>query len=150
MLPVLAVRLEVGTLLADDGGLIAPPTNANEMALIAAPFTPDENLVIGDLTLATFTGSTPISCVAGTQESGIDPITGQQVVTIKPPAGGFRWACTAGTGLPQTIYGFALLSHSGAALVAMQAFDTPITITDVGDQIDIGKATITIVLSPLS
>lgn len=150
MLPVKSVRLQLGELLAADDTTLAPATDANKVALIASPFTPSENLVIGDLTLATFTGSTPLAGATGTQQVGVNPATGDQIITIKDPAGGYRWECSATPTAPETIYGFALMDNAGAVLLAVEAFDTPITISASGEEINLGTVKMTMVADPLS
>lgn len=150
MLPMKAIRLALGEALAADATSLAPAADANKIALIASDFVLDETLVIGDLTLATFTGSTPLLGAIGTQLAGVDPLTGEQIITIKEPAGGYRWECTAAPGAPETIYGFALVDNAGTGLLAVELLPEPITIAAVGDQIDIGNATLRMVLAPLS
>lgn len=150
MLPMLALRLQLGELLAADDTTLAPAGAANKIALIAGPVTPDENLVVGDIDLASFDGSTPIAGATGTQQAGIDPVTGDQIVTIKEPAGGWRWESTGVTNLPQTIYGFALLDATLAELLAIGMLPVPVTITAAGQEINIGTATFRFVASPMS
>jgi hypothetical protein len=150
MLPVKALRLELGTALAADAATLAPVANGNKIALVVNPFTPNENLVIGDFTLASFTGSTPLVAGTGTQEVGIDPTTGQQSITMKEPAGGWRFACTVTPASPQNVYGYILMDNAAATLLAMQAFDAPITISASGQFIEIPYARLTMVLEPMS
>lgn len=149
MLPVKVVRQELAVLLASDPTYIGPVA-ANKMALVMAPFVPSENLVVENLTLADFTGSTPLAGVAGTQPTGTDPTTQEDVVTIKAPAGGWYWHTTALTNLPQTIYGFALLDATLATLIGTQLLSPPVTLQAIGDFIDLGKVDLTFVLQPLS
>lgn len=149
MLPIRVIREQLGELLAADTGSLAPVT-ANEIALVKEAFTPSENLEIADVTLADFTGSTPIAGVAGTQLVGNDPATGEQVITIKSPAGGWRWESTATLNLPQTIYGFVLTDSGGSNLLASQLLPTPITINESGQEIDLGAVTMRIVAQPIS
>lgn len=150
MLPMVDLRLALGDTLAADTTTLAPAVNGNKVALIAAAFTPNEDLVVGDLTFATFTGSTPLVCGTGTQPVGIDPNTGQQVISIKEPAGGFRWECTADPSPAENIFGFALTDNAGATLFAVEAFDAPITISASGQFIEIPFARLTFVLQPMS
>jgi len=150
MLPMQTVRLQLGELLAADPTTLAPAANANEIALVSAAFTPSENMVIGDLTLASFVGSTPIVGATGAQQAGIDPVTSEQVITILAPAGGWRWECTTAPGTPQTVYGFALTTHLGAVLLAVALLPTPVVISAVGDFVDLGAITMRIVLQPIS
>lgn len=149
MLPMRALRLALGELLAADTTTLAPVT-ANKVALIVAAFSLTENLVVGDLTLASFTGSTPKSGAAGAQQAGVDPVTGDQVVTILAPAGGWRWECTAAPGVPQIVYGFALLDSTLATLLGAAILDNPVSIANVSDFVDLGKVDIRFVARPMS
>ena len=60
LLPMKALRLQFGELVAADATTLAPAVNANELMLVANDIAIDENKVIGDLTAATFTGSANI------------------------------------------------------------------------------------------
>lgn len=62
MLPMIAVRLQLGVLLAADPTTLAPAVDANKVALISAAFAATENLVVADLTLAAGHGLDPILC----------------------------------------------------------------------------------------
>ena len=149
MLPVRLLRIALGELLADDTGTLAPVA-ANKVALIIAAFALTENLAVGDLTLATFTGSTPKAGAALTQQVGIDPLTGDQVLTILAPAGGWRFECSGAPASPQTVYGFALIDDAGTGLLGAELLATPVTIRDVGDFVDLGAITIRFVIQPMS
>jgi len=149
MLPIKAIRLSLGELLAADTAYLANAA-ALKIALIMAEFTPTEDLAFADITLADFTGSTPLAFGTGTQQAGNDPDTGDQRVTMKDPAGGLRWETTALTNLPQTIYGFALLDNAGTVLLATELLPVPLALTEVGQEVTIGSARMTIVLEPLS
>ena len=149
MLPMILLRDQLGALLAADTTTLATVA-ANKIALVAAPFALDENLVPADLTLATFTGSTPIAGAAGAQGVGTDPATGEQIITILAPVGGWRFVCSAPPGAPETIYGFALLNAAGTKLFGAELLPLPITITLAGDEIDLGAVNITFVLQPMS
>jgi len=122
--------------------------NGNKAALIAADFTVTENLAIGDLTLASFTGSTPKTAGTGAQSVGIDPATGQQIITILAPAGGWVWECTVTPGAPETIFGIALTDNAGAVLLAVLKFQTAVVISAAGQQVSQGNITITMVANP--
>lgn len=150
MIPTKAVRLQLGELLADDATTLAPAANANELILLKDAFVPTEDLVIGDLTEADFDGYAPIGGAIGTQQAGVDPATGDQIVTNKEPLGGWRWEVTGATNLPQTIYGFALTDSTGATLLASELLAEPITLTAIGDEINVGVAQLRIVAQPIS
>lgn len=148
MLPMIALRVAIADLLAADIPTLAPAA-ANKIALIAAPFGVNENIVVGDLTFATFTGSTPKAGAAGAQQVGIDPATGEEVITNLAPAGGWRWECTATPGVPETIFGFALLDSTLATVIGVQTID-PVSIAVIHDFVDLGKVEIRFVLQPMS
>jgi hypothetical protein len=149
MLPMKALRLKFGTLLAADSGSLAPAVNANKIFLINAVFTPNENLIMANLSQATFTGSTPIAGVTGTQPTGVDPTTGDQIITISPPAGGYIWTCTVAPGAPETIYGYGLADSTLTTLLAVDLLvGGPVTIQAINDQIDIGNPTFKMVARP--
>jgi hypothetical protein len=150
MLPMKNLRLALGTLLAAQATTLAPATDPNVLALISAPFNLTENLIAADLTLADFTGSTPIEGVTGTQEVGIDPVTLAQVIEVTPPLGGYRWETTNTTNLPQTIYGYALLNNAMSTLLAVGELPDPITLQDAGQFIDVDSVTLTFVQQPIS
>lgn len=150
MLPTRTVRQRIGTLLAADASSLAPATDANKIALVQNDFTPNQDLVAANLDLADFDGSTPIAGATGAQQTGLDPVTGQQIITIKDPAGGYRWITTGVTNLPQTIYGFALLSNDLSTLIAMEKLTEPVTLTASGQVINLGSANMTIVSQPVS
>jgi hypothetical protein len=99
---------------------------------------------------ADFDGSDPILGTTGTQEVGLDPQTGEQIITMKEPLGGWRWAVTGSTNLPQTIQGYVLVDNGVTGWIGLAIFDNPITLTEIGQQIDIGFATFRVVLQPLS
>lgn len=150
MLPMLALRLSFGELVAADSAILAPAANANKVALIKEAFVPEEGMVAANVTVADFDGSTALVGVVGTQFCGIDPVTNDQIVTIKPPAGGYRWETTGDTNLPQTIFGYGLFSNDMATLIGLALLDNPITLTDAGQEITLPSVDITIVAQPAS
>jgi hypothetical protein len=148
MLPVKAVRLQLGALLAADSTTLAPGANGNEIALFINNVTPTENNVIGDFTPATFTGSTAKVLGTGTQNVGVDPTTGEQVITMLDPVGGLNFICTVAPAAPQTVYGFILQTHLGVALLAIGLLPNPVTITNIGDMVAVDPATLRIIAAP--
>lgn len=150
LLPMKALRLKFGTLLAADAATLAPAADANVMVLFMNDIQVNEDLVAADLTEADFTGYAEIAGAVGGQQVGVDPVTGDQVITILAPAGGYRWECTGAPAEPQPIYGYALMNEAKTTLLAATRFDVPITVANVGDFIDIGAVAITMVLQPAS
>lgn len=142
MIPTRAIREKAMQLLAADTATLAPAVNANKMALVMAAFAPSEETVIGDLTLATFDGSTPKDCGVGTQPEGLDPTTGDSVVTLLAPAGGWRWETTGVTNLPQTIFGFALFDNALAVYLGSALLPAPITLTAANQVVSLGDVTL--------
>lgn len=150
MLPMIAVREEIGILLAADATTLAPAGSANKIALIGAVFTPRETLVATDLTLLSGHGLDPIAGATGAQSVGLDPVTQEQIILIKPPAGGYKWTTSGGLAVAKTIYGYALLDTTLATLLAVQTLPTPITVAADGYLIDVDPVEMRIVLAPIS
>lgn len=132
-----ALREKMAQLLAADATTLAPAADANIVALVMAAFTPGEGMVVGDLTLATFDGSTPLAAGVGTQPEGLDPNTADAIITIKSPVGGWRWETTGVTNLPQTIFGYALLNDDGTVLLGADTLPDTITLTAVNQVIQL-------------
>jgi len=139
-----AVRLQVGELLAADATTFAPAADENKIALITSEFTPSEDLDLETLTLASGDGLDPIAGATGTQQVGIDAETGDQIITIKDPAGGYRWEVTGVVALPLDVQGFILINDAGDEWYAVEKFETPIHLDAIGQEINIGKATVAI------
>lgn len=151
MLPMVAVRLQLGALLAADATTLAPASDANMIALIIAPFSLSENLVVGDLTLATANGLAPIAGATGAQEVALDPTTNQQLITLKPGASsGWRWVTSGGLSVPITVYGIALTDNAGTTLLGAGLLPAPVTVAADGYQIDVDPVQMTLVLNPIS
>ena len=149
MLPMKALRLALGALLAADTSTLAPAV-ANKIHLAMNNFALNEDLAIGDLTEATFTGATALAGSTGSQEVGVDPRTQQQVVEIKAPVGGYRWITADAVNLPQTIYGFYLTDTTGATLLAAGQLPIPLTLQAAGQFVSIDPVIMTMVVQPLN
>lgn len=150
MLPMIALRQALGTLLAADATYLAPATNANKIALIGAPFTLSENLTVGALTLLSANGLGPILGAVGAQEVALDPVTQAQIITLVPGAGsGWRWVSSGTFTGPITVYGFALCDNALANLWAAASLPQPIVINAAGYQVDLDPVQITFVLAPM-
>lgn len=135
---VTATDIAVSDAIVAEGGPFSPEAGSEQkIRLIKEPFTLDKGLVIGDLTFADFTGSTAKACGAGEAQAGINPLTGQRMIRLREPAGGFEWFVTGTPNLPQTIYGYAVTNNAGDALVAVALLDDPVTLTAEGQVIDI-------------
>lgn len=137
-----ALRAAAADLLAANAATLAPAVAANVIALVMAPFTPGEDIALGDLTFATFDGSTPIAVGVGTQPTAFDPNNNDNIIDLKPPVTGFRWETTGVTNLPQTIYGFALLTDGLAAVLATERFVNNVELTAINQRVDVGAPVI--------
>jgi hypothetical protein len=142
MQATLALREKMAQLLAADATTLAPAADANVIALVIAPFTPTEALVFADLTLADFDGSTPLAVGLGTQAEGLDPLSGDAIISLKDPVGGWRWETTGVTNLPQTVWGYALLNDGLDTVFAAERLITPIPLTAVNQVIQLGGLTL--------
>lgn len=144
MKPTVAIRAAAADLLAANAATLAPAADANKMCLVMAPFDPNEGLVFADLTLATFDGSTPLDVGLGTQPTAFDPTTNDSVISLKPPATGFRWETTGLTNLPQTIFGYALVDNALAVLLAADVFAEPVVLTAINQLVQVDDSEITL------
>lgn len=109
------------------------------VTLIVAPFVPAAGLVVADLTVADFDGSDPLANTSATIQLFKDPQTGENILQVPEPAGGWHWQVTGGTSLPQTVYGYMLTDSTGAALLGTALLDTPVTLTATGQGLDIDQ-----------
>lgn len=150
MLPMRAVRLQLGNLLAADATTLAPATNANKVSLVGAAFALSENLTVSSLTLISGNGLSALAGQTGAQLVAQDPTTQDQVITLSPPAGGWRWVSSGTIGSPITVYGFALTDSAVATLLAAGLLPTAIVITAAGYAIDLDPMLMTFVLNPIS
>lgn len=149
MQPTNTILAAIQTLLADDVGTLAAVT-AMHCHLIKAPFTPSETTDFTALSEADFTGGAAKSAGTGNQQAFSDPISGQRIVQVLEPAGGWHWQATALTNLPQTIFGYALTDTANAVTYGAALLDDPVELTGVGDGVDIPQLRFTFSLNPLS
>lgn len=149
MQPTQAMIDSVAALIAADTALLAAAAVKN-VNLVIAPFTPAPTTAFGDLTIADFTGSAAKTAAAGAQQAYLDPITGEWVVQLVEPVGGWHWEATALTNLPQTVHGFVVTNDDDTETLGSQLLDTPITINAVGQGLNLGQIQFRLPVSPLS
>lgn len=135
MTPSQALFDQAMALLAADATTLAPAMNANKVALVVSDFSETQDLPLASLTLASFTGSAPIAGATGAQAVGVDPLTGDALITILPPAGGYLWKCTVAPTPAQVVFGVVLLDNAEAVLLGSHKLAQSITINAVGDQV---------------
>lgn len=106
--------------------------------LVKAPFTPGGNLVVGDLTPADFAGSTAIANTSAVMLLYLDPATGEWIIEVPPPVGGWHWQTTSGvTNLPQTIYGWACVDNTSAILYGSDLLPSPLLLNANAQGVDV-------------
>lgn len=137
-------------LLAADATTLAPAASNNKVHLAIAAFTPAPALTPAGLTEATFTGYTALSAGLSTQQVFFDPATGNQILQILEPAGGWHWATTGSVGLPQTVYGYWLSDNGNTTVYGSAAFATPIVLGSSGQGVDIAQVRFTFPAVPMS
>jgi len=108
---------------------------------IRSPYTPGIDLEFADLDLSDFDVSTALVQDA-VPVIYSDPATGDIIINLEEPAGGWQWITTALTNLPQQVWGYALLNAAGNSLVAVtEPLVDPLTLSAVGEGIDAGPLT---------
>jgi len=137
MLPTLTLLERMADLIGADTVTLAAPTTFVEIHLSQTAFTPTPTLVIGDLTPPTFDGYAPLSAGSAATQVFVDPATGDIMIQMMEPLGGWNFQTTGTTDLPQTIYGFALTDTAGAVVHGSQLLDTPVVIDGTGQGFNI-------------
>lgn len=139
MTPTKALLDRVATLLASDTTTLAPASLATKVHLAVAPFTPGPNLTPSSFTEASFTGYSALSAGTGTQQEFFDPATGNRIIQVLEPAGGWHWQATGSSGLPQTVYGYYITDNGGTTLYGSALLSSPVTLQSSGDGVDVGN-----------
>jgi len=112
----------VATLLAADTTTLAQVGLVN-VHLAKEPFTPGPDLVLGDLVEADFDGYGALAVDSAAAQVFVDPITGDQVIQLDEPAGGWTWETTGVTNLPQTIHGAYLTNSANNVVYGAELLD---------------------------
>jgi hypothetical protein len=138
---------QMATLLAHDTTTLAHAVTGPVVALIKTAFTPSATLDLATVTEADFGGYAAIPATAGNQNTGIDPSTGDRIIELVSPAGGWRWAVTSNVPpLPQTIYGWVACASAAPLLTyyGSDLFPEPVILNSIGDVLVIPSARWTI------
>jgi len=107
------------------------------IALVVSPFVAGPDLDLSSLTLASFTGSTPIDIPVAPQLQILDNQSGRVGVMMKEPVGGFKWICTAPPDDPQTVYGWIIFNDDDDLLFFSDVLPVPIVIAAVGNAVEL-------------
>jgi len=124
----------MATLLAADTTTLAN-VSAMKVGLIVAPFTPSLDRLMAELTIAAGDGLDALAVGTGTQNESLDPLTGEFVIEIKPPAGGIRWELTADQDPAVLVYGFALGNNAMNTLYGTHSLADPVTLESINQSI---------------
>lgn len=114
--------------------LVTNPVSC-KVGLISAMFNPSIDLVMGDLAICQLTGLVPLAGVAGPQNEAIDADTGESLVDVKVPAGGFRWETPGDFVGLVVVYGFALGNNAFDVLYGTHLLQEPILLTAANEAI---------------
>jgi hypothetical protein len=147
--PTGVLLARIATLLSTDTGSLAPAALACKIHLTIAPFSPGPLLTVASFTEATFAGYAALSAGTGAQESFNDPPTGQRIIQLLEPAGGWHWQATTAVGLPQTVYGWYVTDNASAVLWGSALLPAPITLAAAADGVDISVVRFGLVPSAL-
>lgn len=137
MIPSQAIFERPDVLLAADTSTLAVAANPPRVVLFKAPFTPSPDLVFADLVPADFDGYTDTLCQTGAQRQTLDPNTGDSLVQMIAPLGGWQWETTGLTNLPQSIYGWGLVPNGSASVYGSELFDVPVLLDGINQQVQI-------------
>jgi hypothetical protein len=139
----------MAALLAADATTLAPAALNVHVHLAMAPFTPGPTLTVASFTEAAFTGYAALNAGTGGQQSFADPGTGNRVIQLLEPAGGWHWATTAGAGLPITIYGYYVTDNANAVLYGSALLPTPVTLAATAQGVDVAQVRFALIPSAL-
>lgn len=137
MIPPLAIRERGPILLGADTATLSDADN--KVGLIKAEFTPGDLLVPGEITPATFTGSTFKVIGSATITESLDPNNGDVLLDVPPPIGGWRWETSDTVGLPQTIFGFWLTNNDENVVLGAELLAAPIILTGANQSVVLNR-----------
>jgi len=137
MTPSQLLLTSAATLLAGDTAGLNAALDV-EIHLAKNAFTESPSRVLGDFTEADFDGYAALAKDPAAPTVVTDPATGDQIITLPDPAGGWAFATTGVTNLPQTIYGYYLTDSTGAVLYGCKRFADAVVLTGNGQGFSIG------------
>ena len=141
MTPTQVMLDAVATEIATDTTVLAAALFL-QVFLVKASFVPGRNLTVGSLTPADFAGSTAKANTSATLLKYTDPLTGEWIIEVPPPVGGWHWQTTSGvTNLPQTIYGWGCMDSTGAILYGTALLPAPLLLNANAQGIDVPNVT---------
>ncbi len=139
MVPSRGFLASIATVVGAAAGYLAELTPFVLVTLIKASFTPGLDLDPATVTPADFTGSAAKHAASASTQVYLDSTTGEYIMQVNEPAGGWHWQATNTTNLPQVIYGYMVTSADGSTLIGSELFDEPKSVGLVGHGVDIGR-----------
>lgn len=137
MVPTTVLADSLMAAMAGDTASIAPAALACHVHLIIEDFTPGPGTDFTALDEATYTGGADKSAGVGAQQDGQDPATGQRLVRLLEPAGGWTWTCTVAPATPETVFGWVVTDNADAVTLGSGKLDVAVTVSAVGDMVTI-------------
>lgn len=127
----------VSTAISADG--VIGHASGLKIRLVKAEFDPfDGAIAVADLTQPVTAGLAQITSGTGTQLESIDPDTGEIIIEIKPPVGGFRFETTAVPASTETVLGYAVLNNAGDTVLGSALFEEPVEFSAINQAHTIG------------
>lgn len=125
MIPTQVMLDAVAAAIAADATVLANALFL-KVWLVKVPFVPSASLTVADVTPADFGGSASLSNTSAVILTYLDPATGEWIIEVPPPIGGWHWQTTSGvTNLPQTIYGWACADNTSMILYGTGLLPAP-------------------------
>lgn len=149
MNPTTALLDALATMLATDPATLAHATNPCKVHLAKNAFNSTPTTVLADLVEADFDGYAALAAGLGAQQMFVDPTSGQRVVQMQEPAGGWHWETTGTTALPQTIFGAYLTNTAGTVLYGTHRFPDGVTLNGNNEAVDWAQARFTFAIAAL-
>jgi hypothetical protein len=150
MIPGQTIINRLVALLAGDTTTLASATLACKVHLAQAAFTPAPGLTVASFTEATFQGYAALAAGLNTQQVFFDPATGNQILQMLEPAGGWHWGTTGTTSLPQTIYGWYMTDNASATVYGSALLPSPVVLNAASQGVDVPQVRYTFPPIPMT
>jgi len=135
--PTNVLQASIPPLVAADTAFLAAVT-AMHVHLVLDAISPGLDTDFLTLTEPTFTGGAAKNAGTGAQTTFFDPLTGQRVIQLLEPAGGWSWICTVAPASAETVNAVVVTDTADTVTLGSQVLDDPVTITNIGDAITVG------------
>lgn len=136
----------IAALLAADSVSFSSSPDGLHVRLFKSPITPTGSMDTATFAshFADFDGGNALAAEDGDANVAVDGGNGNNSVELVPPLGGFRWSVSGSDNLPQTIYGYVVMNTGETVVLFADLLPAPITLTGVGQVIELGFPKITI------